>query len=81
MKPGVTIAPSTVREILHAAGIDPAPRRAGPAWREFLTAQAAGIPAVDFLHVDTALLKRLYVSVTRNQVRQRRGLDHKGSCD
>ena len=30
MKLGVTVAPSTVREILHAAGIDPAPRRSGP---------------------------------------------------
>src|SRR5450631_2522415 len=29
-KLGVTIAPSTVYEILRAAGIDPAPRRAGP---------------------------------------------------
>ena len=29
-KLGVTVAPSTVWEILHAAGIDPAPRRAGP---------------------------------------------------
>jgi putative transposase len=63
MKLGATIAPSTVREILHAAGIDPAPRRAGPTWREFLTAQAAGILAVDFLHVDTVLLKRLHVLV------------------
>jgi putative transposase len=59
----VTIAPSTVYEILRAAGIDPAPRRAGPTWRQFLTAQAAGILAVDFLHVDTVLLKRLYVLV------------------
>jgi transposase len=65
-KLGVTIAPSTVYEILRAAGIDPAPRRAGPTWRQFLTAQAAGIMAVDFLHVDTVLLKRLYVSVTWN---------------
>jgi transposase len=31
---GHTIAASTVREILHAAGIDPAPRRAGPTWRQ-----------------------------------------------
>ena len=62
-KLGVTIAPSTVYEILRAAGIDPAPRRAGPTWRQFLTAQAAGIMAVDFLHVDTVLLKRLYVLV------------------
>ena len=62
-KLGVTIAPSTVWEILHAAGIDPAPRRAGPTWRQFLHAQAAGILAVDFLHADTVLLKRLYVLV------------------
>jgi hypothetical protein len=36
MKLGVTVAPSTVWEILRAAGIDPAPRRAGPTWRQFL---------------------------------------------
>jgi hypothetical protein len=63
MKPGVTIAPSTVWKILHAAGIDPAPRRSGPTWRQFLSAQAAGVVAVDFLHVDTVLLKRIYVLV------------------
>jgi transposase len=62
-KLGVTVAPSTVWQILHAAGIDPAPRRAGPTWRQFLAVQAAGILAVDFLHVDTVLLKRLYVLV------------------
>ncbi|MGH3254298.1 MAG: hypothetical protein ACRDOU_02655 [Streptosporangiaceae bacterium] len=62
-KLGVTIAPSTVYEILRAAGIDPAPRRRGPTWRQFLHAQAAGILAVDFLHVDTVCLKRLYVLV------------------
>lgn len=63
VKLGVTVAPSTVREILHAAGIDPAPRRPGPTWRQFLRAQAAGILAVDFLHVDTVLLQRVYVLV------------------
>ncbi|MGI8451611.1 MAG: helix-turn-helix domain-containing protein [Streptosporangiaceae bacterium] len=52
-KLGVTVAPSTVYEILRSSGIDPAPRRDGPAWRQFLNAQAAGILAVDFLHVDT----------------------------
>jgi transposase InsO family protein len=62
-KLGVTVAPSTVWEILRAAGIDPAPRRSGPSWRQFLAAQAAGIVAVDFLHVDTVLLRRLYVLV------------------
>ena len=63
MKLGVTVAPSTVWKILHAAGIDPAPRRSGPGWRQFLHAQAAGIVAADFLHVDTVLLRRLYVLV------------------
>ena len=63
MKLGVTVAPSTVWEILRAAGIDPAPRRSGPGWRQVLHAQAAGIVAVDFLHVDTVLLRRLYVLV------------------
>ena len=62
-KLGLTVAPSTVWQILHAAGVDPAPRRSGPTWRQFLHAQAAGILAVDFLHVDTVLLKRLYVLV------------------
>jgi putative transposase len=62
-KLGITVAPSTVWEILRTAGIDPAPRRSGPTWRQFLHAQAAGILAVDFLHVDTVLLRRLYVLV------------------
>ncbi|RAG86979.1 integrase [Streptacidiphilus pinicola] len=57
---GHTIAPSTVWQILHAAGIDPAPRRTGPSWREFLTAQAEGIVAADFFHVDTITGRRLY---------------------
>ncbi|MEU7894108.1 integrase core domain-containing protein [Nonomuraea sp. NPDC049152] len=60
---GFRIAASTVWEILHGAGIDPAPRRAGPSWRQFLTAQAHAIIACDFLVVGTILLKRLYVLV------------------
>jgi hypothetical protein len=60
---GYAIAASTVWEILHAAGIDPAPRRAGPTWRQFLAAQAHAIIACDFLVVETVLLKRLYVLV------------------
>ena len=37
---GHRIATSTVWQILHDAGIDPAPRRSSPSWRQFLTAQA-----------------------------------------
>jgi putative transposase len=62
-KLGVKVAPSTVYEILRSSGIDPVPRRSGPTWRQFLHAQAVGIVAVDFLHVDTVLLDRLYVLI------------------
>jgi putative transposase len=62
-KLGVTVAPSTVYEGLRSSGIHPAPRRDGPAWRQFLQAPAAGLLAVDFLHVDTVLLNRLYVLI------------------
>jgi putative transposase len=60
---GHAIAASTVWEILHAAGVDPAPRRAGPTWRQFLIAQAHAIIACDFLVVERVLLQRLYVLV------------------
>jgi hypothetical protein len=45
------------------AWIDSAPRRAGPTWRQFLAAQARGIIAVDFVHVDTVLLRRVYALI------------------
>jgi hypothetical protein len=60
---GHPIAASTVRKIMHDAGIGPAPRRTGPTWKQFLTAQARGILAVDFVHVDTVLLRRIYALI------------------
>ena len=41
--------------------MDPAPRRSEPTWTQFLSAQATGILACDFLHVDTIGLTRIYV--------------------
>jgi putative transposase len=61
---GHHFAASTVWQILHDAGIEPAPRHTGPAWKQFLTAQAHGILAADFVHVDTILLRRIYALIT-----------------
>ena len=58
---GHRVGASTVWAILKAEGLDPAPRRSGPTWQEFLTAQAEGIVACDLFHVDTIGLRRLYV--------------------
>ena len=57
---GYQIGASTVWKILNAAGIAPAPRRAGPTWAQFLRAQAQAILACDLLHLDTITLHRLY---------------------
>lgn len=58
---GYRVAASTVWSILTNAGVDPAPRRTGPTWTQFLNAPAKGILACDFLHVDTIGLNRVYV--------------------
>jgi hypothetical protein len=58
---GVTVAPSTVWQILNSAGIDPAPRRDGPGWAEFLRSQAQGIVALDFFTADLLNGAKVYV--------------------
>ena len=61
LKLGLRVSPSTVRRILLIAGSGPAPRRAGPSWRQFLRQQAAGMLACDFFTVETISLRRFYV--------------------
>ena len=49
---GITVAPSTVWQILKNAGMDPAPRRDGPDWAGFLRSQAQGILSTYLGHTD-----------------------------
>ena len=59
-KLGVAVSATSVRNIIRADRLGPAPRR-GPSWTEFLHSQASGVLAGDFFHVDTVRLQRLYV--------------------
>src|SRR5689334_9909051 len=68
---GHRVAASTVWKILKDVGLHPAPRRSGPTWRQFLSAQAHAIVAIDFAHVDTVFLRRLYILVVIEHDRRR----------
>jgi transposase InsO family protein len=61
LKLGIRISATTIRTIMLRHGMNPAPRRAGPTWTQFLRSQAAGILATDFFTVETIGLKTLYV--------------------
>jgi putative transposase len=69
---GIRLSASSVRRILRRRRLGPAPRRGGPTWTQFLTAQAHGLLACDLFTVETVGLTRLYVlfvvGVQRRQV-------------
>jgi putative transposase len=60
-KLGLRVSPTSIRRLLAHAKLEPAPRRSGPSWREFLRAQAASIVACDFFTVESVFLRRYYV--------------------
>ena len=60
-KLGIRVSATKIRTLLRANGLEPAPRRDGPTWREFLRSQAQGILALDFFAVETLMLRTLYV--------------------
>ena len=60
-KLGFRVSPTSIRRLLAQARLEPAPRRAGPNWREFLRGQAASVVACDFFTVESVFLRRYYV--------------------
>src|SRR5947208_3397389 len=61
LTPGITLAPSTVWEVLRQAGVNPAPDRAASTWTDFLRSQAHALLAADFIETVTLTGARMYI--------------------
>jgi putative transposase len=58
---GDQVSASSVRRVLRAHRIGPAPRRVSTTWSSFIRRPASGIVACDFFTVDSVWLTRYYV--------------------
>jgi putative transposase len=58
---GVAVSATSVRKVLLAGGLQPAPERGRSCWRAFVRQQAASTLACDFLTAETLFLQRIYV--------------------
>ena len=68
---GIKTAASTVWEIFHDAGMDPAPGRGSPTWADFLRSQADAVLACDFFETVTVTGVHLFVLAVIEHARRR----------
>jgi len=66
-KLGFRVSATSIRRLLAGANLEPAPRRSGPSWREFLHAQATSIVACDFFTVESIKYSGPFDEVFRSE--------------